>query len=105
MRFRLSHQALKDIEDIRAFTVERWGREQWMRYFAGLSTTFERIANDPSCGQPRHLIRKRMRSLSYEHHIIFFETAREQGGRIAILRIVHERRDFTALSYHDDLEA
>jgi toxin ParE1/3/4 len=101
MRFRLSHRALQDIEDIREFTVERWGRGQWVSYFAGLSEAFERIAADPACGRPRYSMRKGMRSLLYQKHVIFFETPEEPGGRISILRVVHERRNFAALSYHD----
>lgn len=101
MHFRLSYRALQDIEDIRAFTVEHWGRGQWVSYFAGLSEAFERIAADPSCGRPRYSLRKRMRSLPYQKHLIFFEVPEVSGGRIAILRIVHERRNQSALSYHD----
>lgn len=104
MRFRLSLQALQDLEEIRAFTIEHWGRGQWISYFSGLSIAFERIAADPSCGRPRPLIRSRMRSLVHERHLIFFETPAMPGDRVAILRIVHERRNLAALSYHDDLD-
>jgi toxin ParE1/3/4 len=105
MRFRLSYQARADIEEIRAFTIERWGREQWISYFAGLSAALEQIADEPSCGRSRHLIRERLRSLPYGRHLIFFEIAAQPGGRVAILRVVHERRNFAALSYSDDLES
>jgi toxin ParE1/3/4 len=101
MRFRLSHQALQDIEEIRAFTVERWGRAQWVSYFAGLSEAFERIAADPTCGLPRYSMRGGMRSLVYRKHLIFFEAPAAPGQRVSILRIAHERRNLAALSYHD----
>lgn len=104
MRFRLSYQALADIEEIRSFTIERWGREQWVRYFNGLSDTFDRIAADPSCGKSRHQFRARLRSLPYGKHLIFFETPAERGGRVVIYRVVHERRNFAALSYRDELD-
>jgi len=105
MRFRLSLQALRDIEDIRAFTVGTWGREQWLRYFAGLTASFKRIADDPSCGRPRDLIRDRMRSLTYQRHLIFFAAPANPDDVVAILRIIHERRNHAALSYHDDLDS
>lgn len=104
MMVRLAVRALGDIEEIRAFTVQRWGQDQWLLYFAAMSLTFERISVDPSCGRPRDLIREGMRSLPFQRHLIFFQSASEPGGRIAILRIVHERRNFAALSYGDDLE-
>ncbi len=105
MRFRLSLPALRDIEEIRAFTVERWGREQWLRYFTGMTAAFDRIADDPTCGRQRDLIREGMRSLACQRHLIFFEPPLASDDRVAILRIVHERRNFAALSYHDDLES
>jgi toxin ParE1/3/4 len=104
MRFRLSHQALSDLQEIRAFTVEHWGRAQWNTYFAGLSDSFERIALNQNLGRSRDLIRQGMRSLPYQRHLIFFQTAAGPDGRVAILRILHERRNFAALSYHDDLD-
>jgi toxin ParE1/3/4 len=105
MKVRLSLRALGDIQEIRSYTVERWGQDQWLRYFTALSSALERIAADPGCGRPRDLIRDGMRSLSFERHLIFFQSASDPEGTVAILRIVHERRNIAALSYHDDLEA
>ena len=103
MQVRLSVLALQDIEDIRSFTIDRWGRNQWFRYFAGLAAVFDQIAVDPGCGRARDLIRDGMRSLPFQRHLIFFQPSPDDG-RIAILRIVHERRNFGALTYLDDLE-
>jgi toxin ParE1/3/4 len=105
MTVRLSLQALGDIEDIRTYTVKRWGTDQWLRYFAALSSALERIDADPGCGRPRDLIRSGMRSLPFERHLIFFQSTSDPRGKVAILRIVHEKRNFAALSYHDDLDA
>jgi toxin ParE1/3/4 len=104
MTIRLSLLALQDIQEIRAFTVKQWGQEQWLRYFAALSSALDQINVDPACGRPRDLIRRGMRSLTCQRHLIFFQSASEPHGRIVILRIIHERRNFTALSYSDDLE-
>ena len=101
---RLSLRAVQDIEEIRAFTVRVWGLDQWLRYFAALTAALERIAEEPTCGRPRDLIRQGMRSLSFQRHLIFYQSAPDSGGRVAVLRIVHERRNFAALSYHDDLD-
>ena len=102
MRFRLSHQALQDIRDIRAYTVERWGQDQWLHYFAAMSLAFERLASDPSCGRKRDMLRRGMRSLSFERHLIFFQSPRDPQKPVAILRIVRDRRNLEAMSYHDD---
>ena len=47
MTIRLSGLAKADIEDIRDYTVETWGRDQWLIYYLQLVTAFERITEDP----------------------------------------------------------
>ena len=101
---RLSRKAESDILDIRAFTLERWGQDQWLRYFAGLSTVMDRIADDPNCGRPRDILLKGMRSLPHEKHLFFFLPLQVGVSRAAILRIVHHRRNLSALNYYEDLE-
>jgi toxin ParE1/3/4 len=45
-----------------------------------------------------------LRSLTFEQHVIFFNPTVHAGGLIVIVRIVHQRRNLTALSFIDDLE-
>jgi toxin ParE1/3/4 len=104
MRAKLTRTARRDLEDIRKFTLGRWGRDQWLRYFAGLSSAFELIATDPQSGRQRDKLHNGLRSLTFEQHIIFFNPIRHAGGAIVIVRIVHQRRNLTALSFIDDLE-
>lgn len=105
MDVRLTRQARRDLEDIRRFTVETWGQDQWHGYFAGLVAAFQHVTLDMTCGRPRDAMRRGMRSLNYQKHLIFFEPITHAGGGAVILRILHEKRNFAALSYHDDLEA
>ena len=100
---RLSCRAEQDIKEIRTFTLERWGEEQWFRYFVGLSAAMDRIAVDPNCGRPRDVLLNGMRSLPHERHIFFFLPTRSGISRAAILRLVHQRRNLGALAYYDDL--
>ena len=102
---RLSRRALKDIEEIKSYTVERWGRSAWLRYFAGMTAAIERVAEDPSVGRPRDTLLEGMRSVVYERHLIFFMPAQESGRRTAILRIAHQARNLGALSYCDEIES
>ena len=100
---RLTPQARHDLEDIRRFTVETWGPDQWHRYFTGLLAAIERVTVERNCGRPRHSLRPKMRSLGYLQHLIFFEPIAHAGGETVILRIVHQRRDLSALTYFDDM--
>ncbi|MDB5661622.1 MAG: plasmid stabilization protein ParE [Cypionkella sp.] len=104
MTIRLSRRALLDIEDIRAYTIDRWAAGQWLRYFAGLAAAMERIAEDPNCGRPRDLMLMGMRSMPHEKHVIFFLPAKTGVGSAAILRIVHQRRNLAALLYYENLD-
>ena len=103
MDIRLTWLARRDLEDIRRFTVETWGPDQWNRYFTGLMAAFQRVTIDNKCGRPRDTLRPNMRSLSYQQHLIFFEPIAHAGGETVVLRIVHQRRDLSALSYFDGL--
>ena len=104
MRAKLTRTARRDLEEIRKFTVARWGRNQWLRYFAGLSAALARIADDPQIGRQRDALHKGLRSLTFEQHVLFFNPIRHAGGAVIVVRIVHQRRNFDALSFSDDLD-
>ncbi|MES2435210.1 MAG: type II toxin-antitoxin system RelE/ParE family toxin [Pseudomonadota bacterium] len=103
-RAKLTAAAKRDVVQIRQFTVDRWGREQWLRYFAGLSEAFEQIAADLACGRPRDMLRTGLRSLTYETHLIFFRPVRHAGGAVVILRILHQRQNLAALKFFQEFE-
>ena len=105
MRAKLTRTARCDLDDIRKYTLARWGRDQWLRYFTGLAVSFERIAKDPQSGRQQDKLHKGLRSLTFEQHVIFFSAIRHAGGAVIIVRIVHQRRNLAALSFTDDLEA
>lgn len=104
-RAKITGAARRDLIQIRDFTVDRWGRDQWQRYFVGLSEAFDQIAANPDCGRPRDMLRKDLRSLSYEMHLIFFRPVCHAGGVPIILRILHQRQNLAALRFHDHLES
>lgn len=104
MSIKLSDLALRDLDEIRQYTIRQWGREQWLRYYRGLVSAFEQIEHAPESGRPRDLFLPGMRSLSYGRHIIFYAPIRSAGGRTVILRILHQKRHLPALIYYEDIE-
>jgi toxin ParE1/3/4 len=100
----LSGYARRDLDEIRDWTIKTWGREQWQTYYRGLGAAFRQIATDPNCGQTRNLLGKGIRSLAFERHLIFFAPVTSFKGQTVILRILHQRRNLTAVTYLDDLE-
>lgn len=104
MTLKLSHLARQDLEDIRAYTVKRWGRAQWLDYYRGLVDALEKIEANPMSGRSRDLFRKGMRSVNYGRHIIFFSPVDAASGEPVVLRILHQRRHLPAMVYYDDLD-
>ncbi len=103
MTIRLSRLARRDLEEIRQYTVETWGRAQWLAYYRGLVRTFEAIVADPAGGRDRSLFAPGLRSLDYGRHVVFFARVAAAGGEAVILRIVHQRRNMQALVYFEDI--
>ena len=93
----------QDLDDIRRYTVKKWGREQWLAYYRGLVQAFERIAADPESGRNRSLFAAGLRSVNYARHVIFFARIAAAEDEPVILRIVHQRRNLPALVYFEDI--
>ena len=104
MTIRLSRRARRDLDQIRSYTVETWGRGQWIVYYRGLMRTFEAISNNPEGDRDRSLFASGLRSLTYRRHVVFFARVAAADDEPVILRIVHERRNMPALVYFDELE-
>lgn len=103
MTIRLSRRARRDLDDIRRYTRETWGRDQWLTYYRGMVRAFEAIAADPDGGRDRSLFATGLRSRNYGRHVIFFARIDAAGGEPVILRIVHQRRNMPALVYYEDI--
>ena len=104
MTLKLSHLARQDLEDIRTYTLERWGRAKWLDYYRGLVATLETIEVNPMSGRSRDLFRKGMRSVNCDRHIIFFSPVDAADGAPVVVRILHQRRHLPAMVYYDDLD-
>ena len=103
MAIRLSRLARRDLDDIRRYTVETFGRAQWLTYYRGLVRAFEDIWANPESGRDRNLFAEGLRSVNYASHIIFFARVAAAGDNPVILRIVHRRRNLPALVYFDGI--
>lgn len=103
MTIRLSRRARRDLDDIRRYTIDTWGRNQWLTYYRGLVRTFEAIVADSDGGRDRSLFAPGLRSLNDRRHVVFFARIDAAGGEPVILRIVHQRRNLPALVYYEDI--
>ena len=92
--YRLSHEAQKDLEEIRRYTLGAWGpeqaKDQARRYLAGLALKFEQLAATPGLGRPREDLLPGIRGFPADQHVIFY---REVKGGIEIARVLHSSMD------------
>jgi len=51
MTIRLLRLALRGLEEIRRYTLETWGREQWAKCYQGLVCALGRIMAKPDRGR------------------------------------------------------
>jgi len=105
MAIRLSQLARSDLEDIRAYTLETWGRDQWLIYYRSMVLAFERITENPQSGKDRSLFVEGMRSINCGRHVIFYKCLEAADRKAVILRIIHQKLHMPALVYHDDLDS
>jgi toxin ParE1/3/4 len=87
--FRLSKRAAADIDEILAFTIERWGVEQAGKYLGGLDALFHIVASRPMMGRRAAQIRPDLRRIEHVSHIVFYKTL-PQG--ISIERVLHKSK-------------
>lgn len=87
----VSPRALADIEQIWAYTAQRWDHEQADRYVRLLRQGIEAIARDPRRGSSCDNIRVGYRKYPVGSHVLFF---RMLEGKVYVVRILHQRMDF-----------
>jgi len=95
MKYKLSKEAAKDLENIWLYTFEHWSREQADRYYDLLLDEVEYVANNPHAGKDYGHVREGYSRTRVKSHYIFY---RKNSGEdvIEIIRILHQRMDVNA---------
>ncbi len=89
-RIGLRPLARRDLEEIAAFTDERWGAAQRRRYLALLGGALKTLAFDPARGRLRQDLGHDLRSFRKGRHVIFY---RAVASGIDVVRILHDAMD------------
>jgi toxin ParE1/3/4 len=85
--FLISRRAERDLHDLRAFTIDRWGKRAAVRYLRQLHETFQRIAEQPKRARPVPQ-RPALRYARCGRHVVYYEV---QTQSVLIVRVLHER--------------
>jgi toxin ParE1/3/4 len=89
--YRISRQAIEDLDKIWIYTFNKWTKEQADRYFDLIITEIEFLADNFMTGKSAEQTRKNYRITKVKSHLIFFRKA--ENDIVEIVRILHQRMD------------
>lgn len=89
--YRISEQAIKDLNDIWLYTLETWSKEQADRYYLLIFDEIRFIANNYYSGKSFELKRRNYRATKVKSHLIFYRKA--ENDIVEIIRILHQSMD------------
>ena len=90
MKYQLTDEADRDVEEVLAYSVNSFGVAQTERYFEALKECIELLADNPNMGHSAEEILPEYLRFPYESHIIFYK---KLSASILVVRILHERMD------------
>ena len=91
VKYKLTNEAVKDLENIWAYTFEKWSVEQADRYYDLIIDEIEYIASNPLSGRSIDHIRKGYRASKVKSHLVFYKFSGKKN--VEIVRILHQRMD------------
>lgn len=89
--YKLTRKAVEDLSKIWGYTFEVWSEQQADKYYEGLISNCQEIAENPDLGKNYDRISSQLLGLKTKRHIIFYRTLNE--NYVEITRILHERMD------------
>lgn len=90
--FRISKQAIDDLNDIWFYTFSKWSKEQADRYYNLIIGEIEFIADNFPIGKSAEQVRTNYRVKKIKSYLIFYRKVEDEI--IEIVRILHQRMDF-----------
>ena len=88
LKWRLSEEAQADMRDIRAFTRQRWGMAQSVRYIEEIREKIGLLAQNPRLGVDRSVeLGEGVRSFLIGSHVIYYEF---DAARLTVRTILHQ---------------
>jgi toxin ParE1/3/4 len=89
--YRISKQAIIDLNNIWIFTFNKWSKEQADRYYALIIDEIEFISDNYLLGKSVEQTRKNYRVCKIKSHLIFYRKV--DGELVEVVRILHQRMD------------
>ena len=90
-KYRISKQAIADLDKIWIYTFNKWSREQADRYYDLIIKEIEFIAENYMTGKSVEQIRDNYRATKIKSHLIFYRKV--ENEIVEVVRILHQRMD------------
>ncbi|SEA81174.1 type II toxin-antitoxin system RelE/ParE family toxin [Psychroflexus halocasei] len=90
-KYRISQQAIEDLDKIWIYTLNKWSKEQADRYYDLIIAEIEFIANNYLIGKSVEQTRKNYRVTKIKSHLIFYRKV--DNEIMEIVRVLHQRMD------------
>ncbi len=90
-KYRISQQAIEDLDKIWLYTLNKWTKEQADRYYDLIIGEIEFTADNFMTGKSAAQTRKNYRVTKIKSHLIFYR--KEENESVEIVRILHQRMD------------
>jgi len=87
MRLELSRRAKADLDDIRDYSLQRFGQARAILYVDAIEHALRRIVRFPESGTPRSDLTSDVRSMPVGRHRLYYRVNAES---ILIVRILHQ---------------
>lgn len=92
VEYKISNEALKDLENIWIYTFENWSIEQADRFFDLLMNEIEYISENQQSGKDYNHIREGYLRTRIKSHFIFYKNNLKTNV-VEIIRILHQQMD------------
>ena len=86
-KYRISQQAIEDLNKIWIYTLNKWSKEQADRYYDLIIAEIEFIAVNYLAGKSAEQTRKNYRVTKIKSHLIFYRKI--ENEIVEIVRILH----------------
>ncbi|SHJ22581.1 toxin ParE1/3/4 [Mesonia phycicola] len=90
-KYRISQQAIEDLDKIWIYTLNKWSKEQADRYYDLIMAEIDFIADNYLIGKSAEHTRKNYRVTKIKSHLIFYRKV--ENEIVEIVRILHQRMD------------
>lgn len=90
-KYRISKQAIEDMNAIWIYTFNKWSKEQADRYYDLIIQEIEFISDNYMTGKSVEQTRKNYRVTKIKSHLIFYRKL--ENEMVEIVRILHQRMD------------